>query len=513
VRLAVVGYDDASTRLARSFVGRGWRTIRCWLPDSRLYRWLTADVSATSTLGSYSYHARVWLFVLLSMLIVGLVAATRFLSPWVGVVALTLGVSLFALRQYWRGNAFFALLAAGYLFRLSIIVINSQLGVLAQPDISVSHHERAMTLADAWLSGQFSGILETGTKERLVAYGHAPFYLLGGPWQVAGELGTAFYGTAIGYATYAIGEQVTTRRNAVLAAGAVVFWPSIVYRSVVIQREVLVALSMLTAVWVALRLTQPNRLYERFPDERVWKTAHWTKRLPAADLSLLLVAIGVIYITRKENLAVIGITLVTAFALRNREMPWRFVAIGALLLPVLGYFALNFPDFVGGSTALTPAGLDGFAHLRAHGGSAYLTDLHYRSWLDVILFAPVKIVYFLFSPLPWQVDSLTDLLAGVSGWGLFVATLLSGRGFLLLRAHPKKRATLAAYAISGIAAYAIIELNSGAAFRRRIQFVPIILVLAVIALTSVSFRQRSGQPTRESTASLEKESTTTMRRD
>lgn len=99
-------------------------------------------------------------------------------------------------------------------------------------------------------------------------------------------------------------------------------------------------------------------------------------------------------------------------------MPWRFVAIRALLLPAFGYFALNFADFVDGSTALTPAGLDTYAHYRDHGGSAYLTALHYRTWLDVALYAPVKIVYFLFSPLPWQVDGLTDLLAGVSGWGL-----------------------------------------------------------------------------------------------
>lgn len=511
--MAVVGYDDVSTRFARSFVGHGWRTIRRWLPDSRFYGWLTADVSATSTFGSYSYHARAWLFVLLGMMILGIVAATRFLTPWIGVVALALGVSLFGLRQYWRGNTLLALLAAGYLFRLGIVVLNFRLGVLTQPDISISHHERAMALADAWLSGQLGGVLETGTMERLVAYTHAPFYLVFGRWQLAGELGTAFYGTAIGYVTYAIAKQVTTRRNAVLAAGAVVFWPSIVYRSVVIQREVLVALSMLTTVWVALRLTQPNRLYEHFPEEDVWRTAHWTKRLPATDIALLLVAVGVIYITRKENLAVVGISLVVALALRNRDVPWRFVVVGGLLLPVLAYFTLNFADFVGGSTALTPAGLDRFAHLRARGGSAYLTDLHYRSWLDIALYAPVKIVYFLFSPLPWQVDSLTDLLAGVSGWGLFVATLLSGRGFVLLRAHPEKRATLAAYAISGITAYAIIEMNSGAAFRRRIQFVPIILLLAVVALTSVSFRQRSDQATRESIVSAETESTTTMRRD
>jgi hypothetical protein len=507
--MAALGYDRASARLAHSSIGRGWWTARRYLLNSLFYRWLTADVSSTSSLGSYSYHARAWLFVLFAMMVVAVVAATHLLSPWVGVIALALGVSLFGLRQYWRGNILLAVLAAGYLFRLGIVVLNSQLGVLTQPDISIDHHERAMTLANAWLGGQFGGTLEVGTMRRLVAYAHAPFYVLLGLWQVAGELGTAFYGIAVGYATYAVAEQITTRRNAVFTAGAVVFWPSVLYRSVVIQREIIVALAMLTTVWVALRLTQSEQLYERIPEEDVWRTAHWTKCLPVGDIALLFVATIVIYITRPENLAIVGITLVTALALRNRQAPLRLVAIGTLLLSIMAYFTLNFGDFIGGKAAFTAAALDEYAHARAHGGSAYLTNLHYRSWLDIFLYAPVKVVYFLFSPLPWQVNNLTDLLAGVSGWGLFVATALSGRGFAVLREHPEKRATLTAYAISGITAYSIIEMNSGAAFRRRIQFVPVLLLLAVIALSSISLRKHFGLTDVGTITSAGSESSTT----
>ena len=32
---------------------------------------------------------------------------------------------------------------------------------------------------------------------------------------------------------------------------------------------------------------------------------------------------------------------------------------------------------------LSPATLDAYAHVRAHGGSAYLTWLHYDTWVDV----------------------------------------------------------------------------------------------------------------------------------
>ncbi|EMA39650.1 hypothetical protein C448_14575 [Halococcus morrhuae DSM 1307] len=439
-----------------------------------------------------------WLSILLVAFVVGVIATTHLFSPWIGVIALTLGVSLFGLRQYWRGNLLLALLAAGYLLRLAIIVLNSQLGVLTQPDISVFHHERSAALAGGWLEGQFTVPLselaparDTSLMRTVVAYLHAPFYVLLGSWRVAGELGTAFYGTIIGYMTYIVSTQITTRRNSIFAAGAVVFWPSIVYRSVVIQREVLVALAMLMMVWISLRFTQPNQLYERAPEDDVWQITHWTKRLPMGDIVLLFVAMVVLYVMRPENLAVAGVTLVVAFTLRNRHVPWRFVVVGGLLLPILGYFALNFGDFVGGQTALTPAGLDGYAHARAHGGSTYLADLHYRSWLDILLYAPVKVVYFLFSPLPWDVNGFTNFLAGVSGWALFIATAFTGRGFTMLRDHSEKRAIIATYAVSGILAYSIIEMNAGAAFRRRIQFVPVILILAAIALSSISFHDRS----------------------
>ena len=88
-------------------------------------------------------------------------------------------MSLFGCRQYWRGNALLTLLAAAYLFRLGIIVLDSQVGILVQPDISIGYHGQAMSLADAWLNGQISDPLgDISSMRRLMAYAHAPFYLL-----------------------------------------------------------------------------------------------------------------------------------------------------------------------------------------------------------------------------------------------------------------------------------------------------------------------------------------------
>lgn len=44
-------------------------------------------------------------------------------------------------------------------------------------------------------------------------------------------------------------------------------------------------------------------------------------------------------------------------------------------------------------------------------GSAYLTFINFDSPISVVLFLPLKIIYFLFSPMPWDVRNVTDIIS------------------------------------------------------------------------------------------------------
>jgi len=410
--------------------------------------------------------------------VVGVGLVTRFLFIWFGAFVLVVGLSVLGYRQYRAGKYLAALLIAAFLVRAAIVLLNSQLHVLAQPPISVEHSENAAALADLWTHGQFfDGASIPSRTRRFVAYVLAPFYVFLGSWEVAGELAIAGFGTLIGYVAYKLATEVTTDRNAVLAAGIVVFWPSILYRSIVIQREVLVALTMLTMLWIALQWTDRERPRD------------WTQVWPwLRDIAALAVIAVVIYLARRENVAIIAVTFAAALTLRYRRSPRSVGLVGLILVPPFAYLALNIGKLTGVGTAISPRILDRYAQGRNKGATTYLTDLHYESWFDVLLYLPLKVFYYLFSPMPWQVNGVADLLAGVSGWAMAVAVLVAVPGFFRARGDIAKRFTMLAYAASGIVAYAIIELNAGAAFRRRIQFVPVILVFAAIGLGTLLIR-------------------------
>lgn len=429
----------------------------------------------------------VFVFVLIA---IGTITHSLFI--WYGVSMFALALVLFGLHQYRAGNYLAVVLITAVLFRITIIIINSQLYVFKQPPISNNHSKNAAMLVNLWSQGQFFQIPTFRTRMyAFIAYVLAPFYVLFGSWQVAGELATALFGTLIGYIAYKLAMEITTYRNAVFAAGIVAFWPSIVYRSVVIQREVIITVAMLTMLWIALR---------------------WTERVCIRDFAILLLIATVIFITRKENFAIIAVTLAVALLFRFRQAPKYLAVVALVSVPFLAYFALNFGVFTGYGTSITPQAIDAYAHNRAFGDLAYLVNLHYNSWFDILLYLPLKVVYYLFSPMPWQVNSIADLLAGISGWAMAVAVLLAIPGFFWVQGDIEKRLTMVAYAVSGIVPYAIIEMNAGAAFRRRIQFIPIILIFAAVAI-SVLWNQvatersvDTGGPTTDSASTITSDS-------
>lgn len=51
------------------------------------------------------------------------------------------------------------------------------------------------------------------------------------------------------------------------------------------------------------------------------------------------------------------------------------------------------------------------ANYKEEAGSAYLTWMHISSWQEGLLYLPVKVFYFLFSPFPWEGRNIGDIVA------------------------------------------------------------------------------------------------------
>lgn len=399
--------------------------------------------------------------------VVGVGLGVLLVFPPVRLGALALAVAGACALAYRAGHRLVALLAVAFLLRLVTLAVDTQLGVVIVTGTAIENHEAAAAFVDGLLAGGLD--VPSDTRQVVMAVFHAPFYLILGDGYTVGAISTAFYGSLVGVPAYYIARRIVEPRTALLATGAVVLWPSLFLRSLVVQREVFIVLVLFVILLVAVR---------------------WVERPRLADLGLALPAIWLLLQLRRENLllvAVVGFLVILA----RSDFDWVQVLLLGAGGGVVAIFALNFGQFTNYGDVVTPAVIDQFAHGRAKGNAAYLTDLHYRTWLDVALLAPVKFVYYTFSPLPWQVTRPVDLLAGLSGWGVFLSCLLVPRA---IRQHPNRRRellVLLGYAVSGLTLYGIVELNYGAAFRRRIAFVPILVMIAVFALARVTVRYRS----------------------
>lgn len=383
----------------------------------------------------------------------------------VAILTLAVGVAAYHLNNY-----LLVTLAGALLFRIGLIVTDSTLRFLPTVPISAGHNQRAIDLATAWTNGQFFDILGDVTMMRVVmAHLLGPFYVVLGHSPVAGRLGIALVSLFVGYLVFKLARHVTDWRTSVLAASVVLFWPTIVYRSVVIQREVVLVVAMLTFLWAAVQ---------------------WLDSVTLSTVAIALLATAATFTLRKENLVLIVAMVGFVSLVKTRDKPYYLAGLALLAVPFLAFFALNFETFTGHGTTLSPAALESFAYGRAHGDAVYLLGLQYETWLDVILYAPTKVLYFLYTPFPWHIQSITELFVGMSALALFVATLFVRRGIALLQDRPYYLGLLLSYFLTGVVTYSIIEMNYGAAVRRRIQFIPILLLLAVIGLSNVELDVR-----------------------
>jgi len=346
-------------------------------------------------------------------------------------------------------------------------------GILPTPPIAPGHDQNAIELVASWSGGQFFGVIATGLSKRvLIAHVLAPFYIVLGNSPLAGRIGIAFVSLLIGYLIFLLARHILDRQMSAFAAALVLFWPTILYRSVVLQREILIVVSLLALLWAAIQ---------------------WLDSFTLSTVAVAIFTTVTIFTLRKENLFLVAVIVGCVSLVKSRDRPYYLAGVGLLAVPFMTFFVLNFGQFTNFGTTLSPSALDSFAYGRAHGDAAYLIGLHYETWIDVVLYAPIKVFYFLYTPFPWQIRGFTELIVGLSAIALLIATLFVRRGIGILQDHPYYLTVLLSYLVTGIIAYGIIEMNYGAAVRRRIQFVPVLLLLAVIGLSNLRLDIRWSQ--------------------
>lgn len=116
--------------------------------------------------------------------------------------------------------------------------------------------------------------------------------------------------------------------------------------------------------------------------------------------------------------------------------------------------------------------------LRATGRAAYLTGAIPTSPAELLSHFPIRLVYFFFSPFPWMVSGLSDLL-GLLDAGLILLLFVAG-----LRGSRGKRSALVPLWLVFLVvstAFSLGTSNYGSALRHRGKLIPLLIVPAALS--------------------------------
>lgn len=208
-------------------------------------------------------------------------------------------------------------------------------------------------------------------------------------------------------------------------------------------------------------------------------------------LIIVLLPLSILVFYRSELIPVFVISGAITTVLRFRRnialLLASVISSTMLFLVLLNPRLFNLPGY------LNPFRLELLEGKRAAEASrpnAYLTEYAYNSWIDVVIQIPVRFVYLLFSPFPWNPGNYHMFLATIDGFFVLVLILPAVYGMLVtLRMNLGCGVLfLMMTAILLLVGYSIVISTQGVASRRRFFAIPILVLFTSIAVEDFIYR-------------------------
>ena len=293
-------------------------------------------------------------------------------------------------------------------------------------------------------------------------YINAAFFYVFGHTAIPLKLVNALLGALTGRYVYFIARELFGATVAARSAQFAAFFPSLVLWSSVNIRDVWVIFLILFVSWHSLRIVKGRSI-----------------------LALVSVGLGIYAITffRDYLFFVVALPPVVAFLIGTRGNLGRnfffamLAAVGVLYLVERG----------AGAGAVPHMSLESLSQVRQDmamgAGSAFQQDVDISTPGQALLFLPVGIAYFLFSPFPWQMTSLLKLFSLPEMLLMYYLTPSIVRGIVHTVRHRFREAlqVLLLTALLTIS-YALGEGNVGTLYRHRAQAILFYLMFAAVGL-------------------------------
>ena len=400
------------------------------------------------------------------------------MADLLGVVAI-LVTALLVFILVIRMPAIAQLLIVAFTLRILLSLFNVYVGGLpdSAPD-AYSFESRAWQ----WAQDEFSVVFLRYPAD--VGHGYiiswilSLFYNLTDRSLLMAQTVSVLFGVGAIYLGWRLSSEMWSKQVAIKSAWVMALFPSWMLYSVLTMREVYIYFFVLFALIGVVRWVKFNK----FTDLLTSVVGFIVASLFHGAMALgLLVFVSVV-----AYRSLIGLfhSLKTA----NLSFVQLLVLFGSGIV-VIAFFQSSFSiPYIG---TLEDAGIDKIikrSTVTAFGGSAFPQWLIPQGLWDVVWMAPVRLIYFFFSPLPWDISTPGHFMGFLDGVLYFILLRLLWKNRKFAFKNPSTKVLL-----SMLVVYALVFSlgigNSGTALRHRAKMFPIIVVLAAPFLPVVRVKR------------------------
>lgn len=361
-------------------------------------------------------------------------------------------------------NSIKSLIIIGFCLRLGALFAIGVFGILPY-SYDIIWDTIAQQVVDLWRVGDFQIDYESHDNVRyytllstIIYYllGYNPFYMM---------LINVFFGSISIFYVYKISYQLfQSKRIAKISALFLAFWPTHIMFSAMNMRDSLATLLLLLFIYHLM---------------------NWFRTFKMTSLTWVLVLYVLNFLIRSQNaiLILISMSPFVIYFIFKKSNPQLLPIITMVLLTLLlgitafvyskGYFEYLSLDYINVEM-----------EYRADGGGAYLQNMSYDNWFDILMYAPIRFIYFLYTPFPWHITGASQFLAFLESITLLFMTLfvlIYRRKIYYKIVNKPIFIFFVVFCVVGLAANGMIDSNSGTAIRHKLQYSYVIFILFAAA--------------------------------
>lgn len=411
----------------------------------------------------------------------GLGILTSDFLGWVFLLSVALLTLLLA--RCWPGVA--RILWAALIVRIVVILFGYYVTPLPDSDGDAVGFE---LLAWQWSQNGFSGVLDEfkGPSTYFISWIIAALYSLTDRSILLAQSVSVFFGMGTVFAGWMLARKIWGDRTAAKAGWVLAFFPTLVLYSVLILRETYVLFFLIVALHGVV---------------------DWTRTGGAK--SIMLAMLGFIGATFFHGAMIVGavmfLLIIWLDAIRRvaRELllRGRVNLKSAVLAVLIGFGLASF--FLGGVNVPKLGAFDqaiNIEHLlhkieERTIGSDRTEGASYPQWakpstpIELIYKGPIRVVYFIFSPFPWDIRKATQLIGLLDSLLYMTLVYLIWRNRKAIWEDRASRSILLVLIVY-LLVFGLVIGNYGTAIRHRSKFVGALIVLAAPTLSKIIFSRK-----------------------